>query len=158
MTGSERSGPEAASADLFKGAPFFLSPISSTPKDAVQKLKPVLEAIGAQPILMDAQEHDMIVAQLSHLPQIISTVLADQTSDNKNMAGPGWKSVTRLAASPFHVWRDILETSGSLPEELQSFIARLRVVLDSLEKGNFQELEAMFDRANRAASGENSHE
>jgi prephenate dehydrogenase len=157
MTGSERSGPEAASADLFKGAPFFLSPISSTPKDAVQKLKPVLESIGAQPILMDAHAHDKIVAQLSHLPQIISTVLADQTSDNKNMAGPGWKSVTRLAASPFHVWRDILETSGSLPAELQSFIARLRVVLDSLEKGNLQELEAMFDRANRAASGE-THE
>jgi prephenate dehydrogenase len=155
MTGSERSGPEAASADLFKGAPFFLSTISTSPKDAVEKLKPILEGIGAQPVLMDARTHDKLVAQLSHLPQILSTVLADQTADNKALAGPGWKSVTRLAASPFHVWRDILETSGSLPGELQSFITRLRAVLDSLEKGNLQELEAMFDRANRA-SGENS--
>jgi prephenate dehydrogenase len=89
------------------------------------------------------------VAQLSHLPQIVSTLLADQTSANKDLAGPGWKSVTRLAASPFHVWRDILQTSGSLPDELRSFIARLREVLDALEAGNMQEVEALFERANR---------
>ena len=66
------------------------------------------------PLVIDPRQHDSLVAQLSHLPQILSTLLADQTSANKDLAGPGWKSVTRLAASPFHVWRDILQTSGSL--------------------------------------------
>jgi prephenate dehydrogenase len=154
MTGSERSGPEAASADLFKGAPFFLCPISSTPADAIPKLTPVLEGAGAHPIVINPQQHDRLVAQLSHLPQIVSTLLADQTGENKDMAGPGWKSVTRLAASPFHVWHDIFQTSGSLPDELRSYITRLRSVLEALEAGNMKELEAIFERANRAVSGD----
>jgi prephenate dehydrogenase len=93
------------------------------------------------------------VAQLSHLPQILSTLLADQTAANKDLAGPGWKSVTRLAASPFSVWRDIFQTSGSLPDELRSYITRLRTVLDALEAGNLQELERIFERAGRSVKG-----
>jgi prephenate dehydrogenase len=153
LTGSERSGPDAASARLFAGEPFFLCPISSTPPDAVSKLSPVLQAIGARPIVMSADEHDSLVAQISHLPQILSTLLADQTQLHKSLAGPGWRSVTRLAASPFHIWRDILQTSGYLPEELRSFISRLHIVLDALEAGNIQELEGFFERANSAVSG-----
>jgi prephenate dehydrogenase len=154
MTGSERAGPEAASPDLFTGDLFFLCPVSTTPPDAIPKIKSLLEAIDAKPVVIDPEQHDKLVARLSHLPQIVSTLLADQTSANRNLAGPGWKSVTRLAASPFHVWRDILQTSGSLPDELRAFIARLRDVLDALEAGNMQEVEALFDRANRGVSGE----
>jgi prephenate dehydrogenase len=153
MTGSERAGPEAASFDLFSGDLFFLCPVS-TPADALPKMRVVLEAIGAKPVVIDPEQHDRLVAQLSHLPQILSTILADQTSGNRDLAGPGWKSVTRLAASPFHVWRDILQTSGSLPDELRSYIARLGEVLDAMETGNLKEIEALFDRANRAVSGE----
>jgi prephenate dehydrogenase len=154
MTGSERAGPEAASSDLFTGDLFFLCPVSTTPADALPKIKAVLEAVGAIPLVIDPEQHDRLVAQLSHLPQILSTLLADQTSVSRDLAGPGWKSVTRLAASPFHVWRDIFQTSGSLPDELRSFIARLREVLDALEHGKMQEIEALFERANHAVSGE----
>jgi prephenate dehydrogenase len=56
------------------------------------------------------------------------------------------------------VWRDILQTSGSLPQELQTLIARLRGVLNALEAGNMKEIEAMFDRANQAVIGENDEE
>ena len=157
MSKPERAGPEAASSELFKGENFFLCPVATTPVDALPKMKPVLEAIGAKPVLIDAARHDEVVAQVSHLPQILSTLLADQTAENTDLAGPGWKSVTRLAASPFHVWRDILETSGPLPEELRSFTTRLRAVLDALEDGNMQQIEKIFDRANRAVSGE-THE
>ena len=155
MTGSERSGPEAASANLFEGTGFFLCPISTTPPDAVPKLTRLLRTIGAKPSVIDPEKHDRLVAELSHLPQILSTLLADHTSADKDFAGPGWKSVTRLAASPFHVWRDILQTSGSLPQELRSFITRLRGVLDALEAGNMEELEAMFERANQSVAGGN---
>jgi prephenate dehydrogenase len=154
MTGSERAGPEAASADLFQGETFFLCPVATTPADALSQMKSVLQAIGAHPLVIDPERHDRLVAQLSHLPQIVSTLLAEQASGNTDLAGPGWKSVTRLAASPFHIWRDILETSGSLPEELRSFAERLRSVLDALESGNMQEIEKIFERANRAVSGE----
>ena len=154
MTGSERAGPEAAFGGLFKDETFFLCPIATTPVDAVPKVKQVLEAMGARPLLIDAARHDKVVAQVSHLPQILSTLLADLTAENSDLAGPGWKSVTRLAASPFHVWRDILETSGPLPEELRSFTARLRAVLDALDGRDMQEIERIFERANRAVSGE----
>ena len=153
MTGSERSGPEAASADLFRDKPFFLCPVSTTPADAIARLTPVLGSIGAHPLVIDPRQHDSLVAQLSHLPQILSTLLADQTAANKDLAGPGWKSVTRLAASPFHVWRDILQTSGSLPEELRSYVTRLSAVVDALDAGNMKELESIFERANRSVAG-----
>ena len=153
MTGSERAGPEAASAELFQGEMFFLCPVATTPPEAQGRIESVLRSIGAQPVVIDADRHDKLVAQLSHLPQILSTLVANQTTESTELAGPGWKSVTRLAASPFHVWRDILETSESLPEELRSFVVRLQSLLSALENRDFREIENIFERANRIVSG-----
>jgi prephenate dehydrogenase len=158
MTGSEKSGPDAASADLFRGAPFFLCPVSTAPQNALAGVMRLVEAVGAKPVVMSAEEHDRVVAQLSHLPQVLSTLLADQTAERYALAGPGWKSLTRLAASPFHVWRDILLTSGSLPLELRLFTDRLCAVLDALESGNMKEIERMFERANRVVPEEGTPE
>jgi prephenate dehydrogenase len=150
MTGSERSGPEAASADLFQGARFFLCPISSTPEGAVSQLENVIRGIGALPHVISPEDHDRLAAEISHLPQLLSTVLADHTGEHREFAGPGLKSVTRLAASPFHVWRDILMTSGSLPGELKTYIQRLQDTLDALERKDMKRLESVFERANKS--------
>jgi prephenate dehydrogenase len=150
MTGSERSGPEAATADLFNGARFFLCPISSTPPGAVSQLEKVIRIIGALPYVISPENHDRLAAEISHLPQILSTVLADHTGEHREFAGPGLKSVTRLAASPFHVWRDILMTSGSLPGELKTYIQRLHDMLDALERKDMKRLESVFERANKS--------
>jgi prephenate dehydrogenase len=154
MTGSERSGPEAASAAILRNAPFFLCPIPSTPPKALELLKTLVQTIGAHPIVLDAAEHDRLVARTSHLPQLLSTVLAGQTASDRELAGPGLKSLTRLAASPFHVWRDILDTSGFLPEELESFIQRLEQLLAALKAHNVVELERFFQLGNRAVNHE----
>jgi len=146
MAGLEHSGPESASADLFHGAPYFLCRVKSTPAGGLELMRDIATAIGATPHEISPGEHDRLVAQISHLPQILSTVLADYTSASKDLAGPGLRSMTRLAASPFHVWRDIFRTSGFLPHELQSFIERLQRVLDSMEAGNFDEIEHLFRR------------
>jgi len=106
----------------------------------------IATAIGAAPHDISPEEHDRLVAQISHLAQIVSTVLADQTAGHKDLAGPGLRSMTRLAGSPFHIWRDIFRTSGFLPHELQSFIERLQRILDSMEAGNFDEIEDLFKR------------
>ena len=144
MAGLEQSGPEAASADLFKDAPYFLCRVDSTPDGALERMLGIVKMIGATPHLISPEEHDRLVAQISHLPQIISTLLADHTGENKDLAGPGLRSMTRLAGSPVHVWRDIFKTSGFLPHELQGFIQKLQTVLDSLEAGNFDEVERLF--------------
>jgi prephenate dehydrogenase len=144
MAGLEHSGPEAADASLFEGAPFFFCPVPSTPPGAVEKMQTIIRAIGAVPHAISPEDHDQLVAQISHLPQIISSVLAHHTAAHSDFGGPGLRSMTRMAASPFHVWRDIFKTSGSLPHELQSFIQRLQDVLNSLEGGDFGELDKLF--------------
>jgi prephenate dehydrogenase len=146
MAGLEQSGPDAATADLFQSAPYFLCPVKSTPDRATEQMREIANAIGAVPQVISPEEHDRLVAQISHLPQIISTLLADQTSVHKELAGPGLRSMTRLAGSPFHVWRDIFRTSSGLPHELQSFIERLQRIVDSLEAGNLDEIEQLFKR------------
>jgi prephenate dehydrogenase len=146
MAGLELSGPEAANADLFRGAPFFLCPVKSTPGGAVERVQSIAKAIGSIPHVISPDDHDRLVAQISHLPQIISTLLAQQTTAHKELAGPGLRSMTRLAGSPFHIWRDIFKTSGFLPQELQLFIERLQRILDSMEGGNFEEIENLFKR------------
>jgi prephenate dehydrogenase len=150
MAGLEQSGPEAASADLFREAPFFLCPVQSTPAGAVDEIQAMVRAIYAIPRVITPEEHDRLVARISHLPQILSTLLADQTAPHKEFAGPGLRSMTRLAGSPFHIWRDIFKTSGSLPQEAQAFIERLQRILDSMEGGNFDEIEALFKRGGSA--------
>jgi prephenate dehydrogenase len=150
MAGLEQSGPEAASADLFREAPFFLCPVQSTPLGALENIQAIATAIHSFPHVISPEEHDGLVAQISHLPQIISTVLAAQTAAHKELAGPGLRSMTRLAGSPFHIWHDIFKTSGSLPQELQAFIERLQRILDSMEGGNFDEIEALFKRGGSA--------
>jgi prephenate dehydrogenase len=144
MAGLEQSGPEAAAPNLFAGAPYFLCPVKTTPEGAVERMEGIVRAIGATPHVLTPEEHDRLVAQISHLPQIISTLLADHTSAHKDIAGPGLRSMTRLAGSPFHVWRDILKTSGELPHELQSFIQKLQNILDTMEAGNFDDIERLF--------------
>ena len=146
MAGLEQSGPEAASADLFNNAPYFLCRVKSTPDGAWERMQELARAIGAMPQIISPEDHDRLVARISHLPQILSTLLADQTSGHKDLAGPGLRSMTRLAGSPFHVWRDIFKTSGFLPHELQSFIERLQRISDSMEAGNFDEIEDLFKR------------
>jgi prephenate dehydrogenase len=144
MAGLEHSGPESASADLFQNAPYFLCRIRSTPDGALDRMQEIVKRIGAIPTIISPDEHDHVVAQVSHLPQIISTLLADQTAAHKNLAGPGLRSMTRLAASPFHVWRDIFKTSSSLPAELHAFIERLQRISHSIETGDFDEVEKLF--------------
>ena len=146
MAGLEHSGPEGASADLFRNAPYFLCRVRSSPDGAVERMQQIAKAVGATPRVISPEDYDRLVAGISHLPQIVSTLLADRTSAHKDLAGPGLRSMTRLAGSPFHVWRDIFKTSGFLPHELQSFIERLQRILDSMEAGNVDEIESLFKR------------
>jgi prephenate dehydrogenase len=154
MAGRERAGPGAADADLFKDAQFYLCEIPSTPPGAVGRMEDLVRRIGGVPLRATPAEHDRRVAQLSHLPQLLSAVLMDQTADIQRFAGSGWERWTRLAASPFHVWRDIFATSGFLPEALEAFIARLEGVRKELESGNLEGIAAVFERANRVKAGE----
>jgi len=145
MAGLEQFGPEAATPDLLRQAPFFLCPTPAS-RGALERMEQIVRAVHAVPHVISAEEHDRLVAQISHLPQIVSSILAEHTASHKDLAGPGLRSMTRLARSPFHVWRDIFKTSGFLPHELQAFIQRLQYVVASMEAGNVDEIEKLFKR------------
>jgi prephenate dehydrogenase len=148
MAGSERSGVDAARADLFDGATWFLVAGEGQARDNVADM---VGSLGARPVVVDAAEHDRRVALGSHLPQLASSALASVLVNRSEppAGGPGLAAMTRLAASPWSVWGDILRTNrDALAEPLDAFIAALGAARAALDEGDDAALEALFRRAN----------
>ena len=105
MAGSERVGVEHANADLFDNATWILTPTPETPKDSIEKLQRLVEAIGAKPLVMDAKTHDALLAVTSHLPHITASLLVHlfmQTRDDhavvEQLIAGGWRPRGRARA------------------------------------------------------------
>lgn len=140
ITGSHLSGPANARAELFAGAPYVLTHEGGQESSWEAKtLTETLELLDARVSFMTAAAHDQALALLSHLPQLLSSALAATIEERANteaplaLAGPGYRDMTRLAASAWSMWRDILATN-SLPiaHALNEMIERLTVVRNEL--------------------------
>jgi prephenate dehydrogenase len=145
MAGKESRGVESADADLFRERPYVL-----TGRDA--ELEKWIEAIGARLVILDPAEHDRIVALVSHLPQLLSTALAGVIGDQPGaaqVAGPAAGDLTRLALSPYEIWRDIFATNAvSIDAALNSYIGKLEALRVQLRS---PEMERVFERAATSA-------
>ncbi len=124
MAGSEQSGIEAADPLLFSDKIYLLCPYSDTPPDALLQLMDLAEDLLAFPITLDPEEHDRLMAMISHLPQFISVALmhAAQAADAGHdmlarLAGRGFLDMTRLSASEYGIWKGILGTNREAIEE-----------------------------------------
>jgi len=117
MSGRERSGPVAASARLFEGAPWVVVPLAETRPQAVDAVQWIAEALGAAPRVMDALTHDRAVALVSHVPQVLSVLAAARLQnappEHVSLAGPGLRDVTRIAGSDPGLWADILSRNAA---------------------------------------------
>jgi prephenate dehydrogenase len=118
MAGSERSGVEAADPLLFSDRVYAMCPYPDTPSEALLSLMELVESLLAIPITLDPEEHDRIMAMVSHLPQLIAVALmqAARAGDAEHamldkLAGRGFLDMTRLAASDYGMWKGILETN-----------------------------------------------
>jgi prephenate dehydrogenase len=133
MAGSERSGPMAASARLFEGRPWAVTPLDGAGERAVRLVEAVAELVGAVPITMDAASHDRAVALVSHVPHVLSVLaaarLADAPQSHLSLAGAGLRDVTRIAASDSALWSDILRSNAG---EVRSLLELVRADLDGL--------------------------
>ncbi|GAA2370926.1 prephenate dehydrogenase [Streptomyces carpaticus] len=137
MSGKERSGPLAATADLFEGRPWVLTP---TPETRTEVLNLVLELVAlcrAVPVVMEADAHDRAVALVSHTPQLVSSLLAARLRDADESAvrlsGQGLRDVTRIAASTPQMWLDILSANpGPVADVLAALAADLEETVRSL--------------------------
>ncbi len=145
MAGKELRGVEAADADLFRGRPYVLT--SREPG-----LEAWIERIGARLVFLSPDEHDRLVAMVSHLPQLVSTALAASIGEDEGaarVAGPAAMDLTRLALSPYDIWRDIFDTNaGAIDAALAGFIARLERLRAELRS---PEMERVFEGAAKAA-------
>ena len=156
MAGKERSGLENADARLFENARYVLTPAKPEDLDdaRVQSFGALVAAVGARPLTSDPATHDLAVAYLSHLPQLLSSGLASlieekHTAENLSLelAASGFRDVTRLADSPYSVWRDICLTNT---ENIQMALDALIQKLESLRVHvGDRELEREFLAAHR---------
>ncbi len=150
MAGKAVGGAEHAEATLFQGAPFALVELPNTTPQARALALEVVAAIGAHPIWVEAEAHDQAVAAISHLPYLLAAALALATPpEAAPLIGPGFRSTSRLAASPPALMADILR--HNLPAVRQA-LARYRQALAEVEAALDQpeRLYAVLERSQAA--------
>jgi len=154
IAGSDRSGVDAATEDLFAGAKCIISPTEHTPEEAVRKVTELWTAIGAEVCFLSPEEHDLVFALVSHLPHLIAYALVNTVSDVDpeyvHYAGKGFKDTTRVALSSPELWRDIcFKNKENLLDLVQRFQDSLASMVDALKRNDSEELEALFEKAQR---------
>jgi prephenate dehydrogenase len=140
VAGSHLGGLEHARADMFENASYVLIKEDSS-ESAFATMTALVKGLGARVVITTAAEHDQAMAFVSHLPQLISSVLAAtiekqaQADTLKQMAGSGYRDMTRLAQSSWSMWGDIFATN-TLPiaNALNEMLDELDVLRDELSQ------------------------
>ncbi|MEV8335516.1 prephenate dehydrogenase [Streptomyces niveus] len=137
MAGKESSGPLAATADLFEGRPWVLTPMAGTDTEVLNLALELVALCRAVPVVMDADAHDRAVALVSHTPQLISSMVAARLQDADEAAvrlcGQGIRDVTRIAASDPRMWVEILTANpGPVADVLAGVAADLGETVEAL--------------------------
>jgi prephenate dehydrogenase len=162
MAGKERGGASLADANLFRGAVWIFADApnmqrSSHSSELIHAWREWVARFGAKIVDLDAARHDELVAWISHLPQFVSTALGalleDQVGDApelKEIGGRALREMTRLAASPYSMWRDIaLTNTEQIESVLHVFEQRLAHLRENLRNPALRD---EFENANRFRS------
>ncbi len=158
MAGSEKSGVGAADPFLFENALYVLTPARGVPNDIVTELVALVETLGARSMCMAAQTHDRVAAAVSHLPQMMATTLVGLVGRLNEadglplqMAAGGFRDLTRIASSPFAMWRDICQTNATpIREMIDAYLHALAALRENVDR---EALSKIFDYANRIRGG-----
>lgn len=158
MAGSEQGGVRHADPFLFQNATYVLCPPPDVDEQALLDAHPdlvsLVEATGARVRVMEASRHDRIAAAVSHVPQLLAVALAGMAGDLHeqddallSLAAGGFRDMTRIAASPFPMWRDILAANhGAILDTLGTLATRLQQLRGRLAEEDFEALEDAFAR------------
>lgn len=150
MAGSEKTSYEHANDRLIENAYYAITPTSTVNQSRVEEFTEIITDIGAIPINMSYEEHDKVVATISHLPHIIASTLVNLVKHNdseveymKTMAAGGFKDITRIASSSPEMWEQICVTNNvNISEMLQMYIDDLNSIKNELDVKNGQ---AIYD-------------
>ena len=157
MAGREINGAENARADLFEGRAWIGISDSFEGEKNKELAQDLIKMCGGSLYWLTSKEHDELVAKISHIPQILSSVIASSlehlSTENLNLAGQGLRDLTRLASADADLWSQILaENHASLAPAIDSIITNLENVKRSIASKNLTELHDFFSKGNRGKS------
>jgi prephenate dehydrogenase len=144
ICGAETRGPGRATADLFDGATWFLTPVATTAPERFRLAHAFVTALGARPVAIDPGAHDRLVAMTSHLPHVLANVLLNQTGSGRidghdplRAAGGSLRDMTRIGGSNPRIWVDIfLDNRVALAATLAEHRRRIEQVEAALADGD----------------------
>ena len=155
IAGAEKSGAAAASAELFRSRRVVLTPLKENANADVSLVETAWSTCGAKVSRMDAEEHDAVLAAVSHLPHLLAFALVHEVAGRKNsaelfsFAAGGFRDFTRIASSHPEMWRDIcVANRDRLLDEVKRFSSKLDQVRNLLD--NPEKLEKLFAEARAA--------
>jgi prephenate dehydrogenase len=143
-----------ADALLFENAVWVLTPSGFVPKERFDALAGLIQTLGAHVLVLDPARHDRIAATVSHLPQMLAITLMNLVANQSDpdpylkLAAGGFRDMTRIASSPYAIWKDVFSTNRDLVDRLMDdFIAEFKLNRNRLSR---DELEDQFTRSARS--------
>lgn len=158
MAGSEKTGWEHSTAALFENRTCFVTPLEQTAASATETVVRFWHELGAEVVTVDPDQHDEIVAHISHLPQVIASTLCSflATKDPtwRNCAGGGLRDTTRIAASDPQLWRTILEQNrDEILRALRAYQDELHSFQTALSNRDYLEIITRLERGRAYRNG-----
>lgn len=155
MTGSEKTGYANATAYLLENAYYIITPTEKSPADKVTELTELVRALGAIPLVLDAQAHDHATATISHLPHIVAASLVnlvaqqdDEQETMKTIAAGGFRDITRIASSSAVMWESIcMSNRAQILEILDRFGDQLANVRAEIANADGASINGFFQSA-----------
>ena len=149
VCGKEKLSLKNAEVGLFRDAPFILTPLVRTSPRTRQAAVEILAALQSTPLWIDADRHDRLLASTSHLPFLLSVALVLATPEEAaEMIGPGFRSTSRLAATPSSMMLGVLQTNrDNVMDFIDDFQEQLSFIKNSLRDNNSEELKSTLDAA-----------
>ena len=138
IAGSEQSGFEHATADLFDNKPVVITPGNTSDPDLVTRCESFWRCVGGNPSRLSAETHDRVLAGISHVPHLISSLVAARTpAKSLPFVGSGWRDITRVAAGDVPMWMAIVaENRPAIADELEQMSTDLTSLIAAIRTGD----------------------
>ena len=158
MAGSEQEGVDGADGELFVGATWVLTPTVDTDPDAYARVRSVVSSLGADVVALTPEQHDGLVAVVSHVPHLTAATLMGLASERAEehaallrLAAGGFRDMTRIASGHPGIWPDICaENREAIVAALDTLVRALSVTRDVVSNGDREALLALLERARAA--------
>jgi prephenate dehydrogenase len=154
MAGAEKTGVNAARADLFVNAVCVVTPTNKTNRAALSKVKRFWEAVGSHVLELTPATHDALVSRSSHLPHVLAATLANlvlrpaRSRFQTAVCANGFRDTTRIASSSPEIWRDIaLANRQNLGRSVDAFVAELKKFRRALARADAKAIAKFFETA-----------